>query len=354
MVDFTISLFSDTETRPTLRMREVMASAEVGDEQKNEDPTINLLQERVAKFLGKEAALWFPSGTMCNLVAVKSHTRPGDAIIADWMAHIIRAESAGVALGSGVLVEPIQTERGIFSPETLEVAIDRVTTVAVPYGQPVGLVCVEQTHNFGGGAVWSLDELSAIASVARAREIPLHMDGARLVNACAATGISAAAFGAQVDSLWIDFTKGLGAPIGAVLAGTKEFLSVARRYKQLFGGSMRQAGIAAAGCLYALDHHVDRLVDDHENARILASGLAEIDGIHVRTRNPESNMVFFDVSGLDVNNDEFLLRLEKAHVRMSMTGKEVRAVTHLNVSRKDIETVIVAVRNIASGRDTGS
>ena len=143
-------------------------------------------------------------------------------------------------------------------------------------------------------------------------------------------------------------------PFGAVLAGTKEFLSVARRYKQLFGGSMRQAGIAAAGCLYALDHHVDRLVDDHENARILANGLAEIDGIHVRTRNPESNMVFFDVSGLDVNNDEFLLRLAKAHVRMSMTGREVRAVTHLNVSRKDIETVIVAVRNIACGRDTGS
>ena len=244
MTDNVVSLSSDTETRPTPGMRAAMAAAEVGDEQKGQDPTVTRLQQRVAALLGKAAALWFPTGTMCNLVAVKTHTRPGDAIVADWMAHVIRAESGGAALASGVQVEPIRTDRGIFTPAELDVAMDRVTTVPAPYGQAVRLVCIEQTHNFGGGAVWSLDELAAVSACARSRDVPLHMDGARLMNACVASGVSPAAFAAEVDSLWIDFTKGLGAPIGAVLAGTRDFIATARRYK----AALRRRHAAGGDC----------------------------------------------------------------------------------------------------------
>ena len=348
MSDHVIPLFSDTETRPTPGMRAAIAAAEVGDEQKGEDPTVIRLQARVAELLGKEAALWLPTGTMCNLVAVKTHTRPGDALVADWMAHVIRAESGGAALASGVVVEGIRTERGIFTAAELEAAMDRVVAVPEPYGQPVGLVCLEQTHNFGGGAVWPLEALDAVAACARARRVPLHMDGARLLNACVALGVPAAAVAARVDSLWIDFTKGLGAPIGAVLAGTAAFIARARRYKQLFGGAMRQAGIAAAGCLYALDHHVDRLVEDHENARRLARGLAEIDGIKVRTSVPDTNMVFFDVTGLGLSNREFLDRLAASGVRLSGAGGAIRAVTHLDVSLADIDRALAAARRVAA------
>ena len=350
MTNDIVSLLSDTETRPTPGMRTAMMGAEVGDEQKGEDPTVRLLQERVADLLGKEAALWLPSGTMCNLVAIKSHTRPGDAIVADWMAHVIRAESGGAALASGVHVEPIRTDRGIFTVKELKEAIDRTLSVPPPYGQPVSLVCVEQTHNFGGGTVWSLDELREISGYTRKQQIPLHMDGARLFNACVATGISAADFSATVDSLWIDFTKGLGAPIGAVLAGTNGLLREARRYKQLFGGAMRQAGIAAAGCLYALDHHVDRLAEDHEHATLLARGLLTISGIHVHTPTPQTNMVFFDVHALEISNEQFVNLMAASGVRMSETGRAIRAVTHLDVSHDGIDLVLNVVRKIATGQ----
>ena len=349
MTDRAIPLFSDTDTRPTAGMRAAMAAAEVGDEQRGEDPTVTRLQERVAELVGKEAAMWLPTGTMCNLVAVKTHTRPGDALVADGMAHVIRAESGGAALASGVMVQPIQTARGIFTAADLEAAMSRVAAVPVPYGQPVGLVCVEQTHNFGGGAVWTQGELAEVSACARRRGVPLHMDGARLLNACVASGVPAAAFASHVDSLWIDFTKGLGAPIGAVLAGTRDFIAAARRYKQLFGGAMRQAGIAAAGCLYALDHQVDRLAEDHEHARRLAAGLAAIDGIAVRTTTPDTNMVFFDVRGLGLTSREFLDRLRASGVRMGGAGGAIRAVTHLDISRRDIDRALAAVGDVASG-----
>ena len=350
MPETVIPLFSDTETRPTPGMRAAMASAAVGDEQKGEDPTVTRLQDRVAGLLGKEAALWLPTGTMCNLVAVKTHTRPGDALVADWMSHVVRAESGGAALASGVMVEAIRTERGVFTASDLEAALDRVAAVPEPYGQPAGLVCVEQTHNFGGGAVWPLDALEAVAAAARARGVPVHVDGARLLNACAALGASPDAVAARADSVWIDFTKGLGAPIGAVLAGTAAFIAGARRYKQLFGGAMRQAGIAAAGCLYALDHHVGRLAEDHEHARRLARGLAGVTGIEVRTPAPDTNMVFFDAAGVGLSNREFLDALAARGVRMSGAGGALRAVTHLDVSRADVDRAIAAVREVAAGR----
>jgi threonine aldolase len=342
-----IPLASDTETQPTPAMREAIARAEVGDEQRGEDPTVNRLQERVAELLGTEAALWLPGGTMCNLVAIKAHTRPADAIVAESMAHIVRAESGGAAFVCGVLVEPITTVRGIFTPEELRHALDRLRTTPAPYASPARLVCVEQTHNFGGGAVWSLGELSAISKLAKDEGLAVHMDGARLLNACVATGVPAASFGALVDTLWIDFTKGLGAPIGAVLAGSRAFIAEARRYKHIFGGAMRQAGIAAAGCLHALDHHVERLAQDHANARRLARGLSQIQGIAVSTAQPESNIVFFDPSGTGLAKQEFLEALSARGIRMGLVGERIRAVTHLDVSAQDIDAAISAVADIA-------
>jgi threonine aldolase len=352
--DRIVPLISDTESKPTAAMRQAIANAEVGDEQRGEDPTVNRLQQRVADMLGKEAALWFPAGTMCNFVAIKVHTKPGDAIVADAMAHIIRAESAGVALSCGVLIEPIATERGVFTASQLRDAVGRLQTAPVPYGPPVRLVCVEQTHNFGGGAVWSAEELRTVADASRELGLAVHMDGARLLNASAATGVTASAFAAMVDSVWIDFTKGLGAPIGAVLAGTAPFIAEARRYKHVFAGAMRQAGIAAAGCLHALDHHVDRLMEDHARARRLAEGLAGIPGIVVRTPRPETNMVFFEVADTGLSNAEFLDEMLRAGVRMGQVRGQIRAVTHLDVSAEDIELAVRAAADIVkSGRGRG-
>jgi threonine aldolase len=340
IADRIVPLSSDTETRPTAAMRQAIANARVGDEQRGEDPTVNELQQRVATLVGKEAALWLPTGTMCNVVAIKVHTKPGDAIVAEAMAHVIRAESAGAASISGVLIEPIATERGVFTAAQLQDAVRRVQTLPTPYAPPVRLVCVEQTHNFGGGAVWGVDELRAVSQAARESGLAVHMDGARLLNATIATGVSASTFAAMVDSVWIDFTKGLGAPIGAVLAGTAEFIADARRYKHMFGGAMRQAGIAAAGCLHALDHHIDRLEEDHARARRLAEGLAAIPGIHVRTPRPDTNILFFDAVGAGLSSAEFLAEMMRAGVRMGEVRGQIRAVTHLDVSADDIEFVI--------------
>lgn len=342
-----IPLISDTETKPTQAMRQAMAVAEVGDEQKGNDPTVNKLLERVTGLLGKEAALFLPGGTMCNLVAVKTHTRPGDVVLAEYMAHIIRAESGGAAFISRVLIEPIASERGIFTLEALDQALERVKTAPFPYAPPPRLLCVEQTHNFGGGSVWTLDELRAVCDRAKERGLATHMDGARLMNAVVASKAPAKEFAACVDSVWIDFTKSLGAPMGAVLAGTEEFIAEARRYKHVFGGALRQAGIVAAGCLYALDYHIDRLQEDHDNAQRLAQGLTEIEGIHVRTAKPESNMAFFDVSGLGLDNKTFITLLKERGVKMGAIGGSIRAVTHLDVSRDDIEKTIEMIAGIA-------
>ncbi len=349
-----VPLISDTESKPTAAMRQAIANADVGDEQREEDPTVNALQRRVADLLGKEAALWCPSGTMCNLVAIKVHARPGDAIVADGMAHIVRAESAGVASGAGVLIEPIATERGVFTASQLREAVERLRTPARPHGPMVRLVCVEQTHNFGGGAVWSATELGAVADASRDLGIAVHMDGARLLNASAASGVDPRVFASSADSVWIDFTKGLGAPIGAALAGTAHFIAEARRYKHMFGGAMRQAGIAAAACLYALEHHIDRLKEDHALARRLADGLGRIPGIAVRTPRPETNIVFFEIVSPWLSNAAFLDEMLNAGVRMGLMRNQIRAVTHLDVSAADIALALRAADAIMkSGRHSG-
>jgi len=345
-----ILLNSDTETKPTPEMRQAMATAEVGDEQKGEDPTVNQLLERVIDLLGKEAALFLPSGTMCNHIAVKAHTHHGDVVLADQMAHVIYAESAGAAFSSGVLIEPISSERGIFTPDALDWAVAKITAFPPPYSPIPRLLCVEQTHNLGGGSVWTPDELRAVCVRAKEHGLATHMDGARLMNAVIASRTPAKDFATCVDSVWVDFTKGLGAPIGAVLAGTEEFVQEARRYKHTFGGALRQAGIVAAGCIYALDHHVARLKEDHDNAQHLAKGLAEIDEVEVRTPVPESNIVFFDVSGLGLDSATFLALLKEKGIRMGSVGSYIRAVTHLDISRGDVDQAIDAIVKIARGK----
>jgi threonine aldolase len=338
-----IDLFSDTLTKPTAAMRQAMAEAEVGDEQKREDPTTNRLQDRVARMLGKQAAVFLPSGTMCNAVAVKAHTEPSDALFCDRMAHVYRTEFGGAALLSGVTTEPIDGAGGLFTPEELKAALDRTHP---SYGATPRLVCVEQTHNYGGGTIWPLDQLREVCRIAHERGLQVHMDGARLFNAAVASGIPVNDYAETVDSVWIDLSKGLGCPVGAVLAGTNEFITRCWRFKHLFGGALRQSGILAAAGLYALDHHIERLREDHENARLLAKGLSQIKGIRVEPNPPQTNIVFFDVTGTGLPPADFHKKTQSAGVRFSGAAGRIRAVTHLDVSRADIERAVLILSNL--------
>ena len=340
-----IDLSSDTATRPTPAMRRAIAEAEVGDEQRGEDPSVNRLQEMVAGLLGKEAALFLPSGTMCNEIAVKVHTRPGDAILADRRAHVFTSEAGGPALLSGVLVETLDGERGRFTPEQVVAAIKPGSW----HVARTSLLCLEQTHNAGGGAIWPLAQLRAVCEVALAHGLATHLDGARLLNAVVASGVPARDYAAPCDSAWLDLSKGLGAPVGGVLAGSAAFVHEARRYKHLFGGAMRQAGIIAAAGVYALEHHVDRLAEDHANAQLLAGGLGDIPGVRVDNPEPETNMVFFDIAGAGMAPPAFMAAIQERGVRVSGGGARLRAVTHLDVSRADVERALDVMREALAG-----
>src|ERR1700750_1051075 len=286
-----INLLSDTQTRPTPGMREAMARAEGGDEQIGDDPTTNALCERVAELLGMQAAVFMPSGTMCNVTATLAYCRPGDEILAQESAHILAREGGAHAALGGFQITALPGADGQFTPETLRSALHPRTR----YQPPQTVVSVEQTANIGGGTIWSKADLDEIVQIAKSNGLATHMDGARLLNACVATGIPARDMAEGWDSAWIDFSKGLGAPVGGVIAGSRDFIDEVWRWKQRVGGSMRQAGIFAAACTYALDHHVDRLAEDHSNARALARGLAQIAGVDVQ--QPETNLVFFKPDG---------------------------------------------------------
>jgi len=331
-----VDLYSDTQTKPTAAMRRAIADAEVGDEQQGTDPTVSRLCARVAEMLGHEAGLFLPTGTMCNLVAVAAHTSPGDAIVTSLDSHIVRSETGGAAAYSGVITDLLAGDRGRFGPEATAEAL-APGHVYRPWPR---LVCLEQTHNFGGGTVWPLAQYRAVADVAHRHDVPVHTDGARLFNATVASGTDPSDWGEPVESIWVDFTKGLGAPIGAVLVGGRDFIEAVRTHKHRCGGAMRQAGIAAAGCLYALDHHVERLADDHANAARLAEGLA---ALGLDTEDTETNMVWIDVSSTGLSAADFLERLEARDVRMSRVEERVRAVTHLDVSAGGVEIAITAV-----------
>ena len=341
-----IELFSDTKTKPTAAMRAVMANAEVGDERANEDPSVNRLVERCAALLGKEAALYLPSGTMCNEIALAVHCKPGDEVLCDASAHIIGFEGGGPAALAGVMLNPIAGSRGMFSAEQLRAKLHPER----PYAPRQRLVEVEQTANLGGGAIWPLATLRAVADVAHGAGLATHMDGARLLNACVATGIAAGEYARDFDSVWIDFSKGLGAPGGAVLAGTRAFVAEANRWKQRIGGAMRQSGIIAAACEYALDHHLARLADDHANARRLAAGIAGIAGLRIDAAQVETNLVYFDVVAENIDAERLCADLQVRGVRMGAMGaRTIRAVTHLDVNASDIDAAIAALREILRG-----
>lgn len=337
-----IDLYSDTQTRPTTAMRKAMAEAEVGDEQQGRDPTVNRLRERVAELLGKEDAVFLPSGTMCNQIALLVHVRPGEEVICDQTAHIITSEGGGGAALAGAMFRTLAGSRGMFAAEQVEAAIRPDNR----YCPRQVLLAVEQTSNLGGGAVWPTKRLAEVAAVARKHGLKTHMDGARLMNAVVASGTPAHKFCEPFDSVWLDFTKGLGAPVGAVLAGPKAFVREAWRFKHQFGGAMRQSGIIAAACLYALEHNIGRLAEDHSNARRLAEGLAQIPGIAVE--EPETNLVFLDVSGLGMASTEFRDRLAGHGVRMQpLKGGRLRAVTHLDITAAMVDEALAAVRAVA-------
>jgi threonine aldolase len=343
-----IDLYSDTVTQPTPEMRRVMAEAPVGDEQLGEDPSVNRLQDMVAALTGKEAALFLPSGTMCNLIGIKVHTQPGDRIILERTAHPMTSEAGGAGLVCGVLTVPLDGIRGVFTPEQLEAAAYPGDGVHTP---PVTLVCLENTHNRGGGKVWPFETFKAVADTAHRLGLKVHLDGARLLNAVIASGIPAQVWSASVDTVWIDLSKGLGCPVGAVLAGDQETIRRARRYKQMFGGAMRQAGILAAAGIYALEHHVERLAEDHANAQLLARGLAEIPGIRLNPADVETNIVIFDVRDTGWTADELNQAFMERGVRCSVFGPYLlRAVTHLNVSRADVERAVEIMREVLVNR----
>jgi threonine aldolase len=340
-----VDLYSDTQTRPSEGMRAAMAAAEVGDEQKREDPTTNALQERVAALLGQEAGLFLPSGTMCNEIAIRLHVRPGgDEILIGRDAHPLEAEAGGPAVLSGAVITQLEGDDGTFTPETLEAAI-RAHPVGSRYVPRPRLACVEQTANLRGGTVWPLERLRGVLDVAREHELRTHLDGARLMNAVVASGIDADTWASDFDTAWIDFTKGLGAPVGACLAGSAELIEEAWRWKQMLGGSMRQSGVIAAAGIYALENNVERLADDHERARRLAEGLAEIPGIEIDPARVETNIVIFEVP----DAAGFCRALAAKDVRMgNLDGRRVRAVTHLDVDDEGIERALDAARSVGA------
>lgn len=345
--DIRVDLYSDTNTRPSPPMRQFMAQADCGNEQAGEDPTTNALQDMVAELLGKEAAVFLPSGTMCNEIAYRVWCRPGDEIILDETGHAIHHETGGPAALTGAMCRGVPGELGIFTADQLRAA---VRPTAVRHAPRSRVVNVEQTSNGGGGKVWPLNRIQEVTEAARELRLKCHMDGARLLNAVVASGTSAADFAAPFDSVWIDFSKGLGCPVGAVLAGDAEFIEEAFRCKHQFGGAMRQSGIIAAACVYALEHNVERLADDHANAARLADGLGNIDGIALQNPTIETNIVYFDVEGTGRTARAIHEALLEHGVRIGAMGAyRMRAVTHLDVDPHGIDTALRAMETVLAG-----
>ena len=336
-----IDLRSDTVTRPTPAMRDAMAAAEVGDDIYGEDPTVNALERRVTEILGKEAAVFMPTGTMTNQVAIRTHTEPGDEILLDANTHSYYFESGGPAALSGVMCRLINTPRGIFGATDV-LALMRPRNEHYPHSK---LLCVENTHNLAGGSVWPIEAIREVTAAAREAGLRTHLDGARLWNATAATGVAEREYASHFDSVSVCFSKGLGAPVGSALAGTTQFIARTRRFRKMFGGGMRQAGIIAAGALYALEHHRDRIKDDHANARLLAEGLAGLPDIELDLANVESNIVNFRVTAMPAQKlcDEARTRDVLVNPR---NADSIRAVTHLDVNAADIRQAIDIFRKI--------
>ncbi|MGM0601775.1 MAG: threonine aldolase family protein [Bacillota bacterium] len=341
-MELKVDLFSDTGTRPSDEMRKFMAEAEVGDEQLGEDPSVNRLCRMAAEMLDKDDAVYLPSGLMANQISYAVHCQKGDEIVMHRTAHPIHFESGATAVIAGASIKMLDGEGGIFTAEDFENAIrDR------DYHSPqTSVVSIEQTTNLGGGRVWPLKRIKEIAEIAEKNNIKMHMDGARMLNAAVAAGVEPADYGQYFDSLWIDLSKGLGAPVGSVLAGSAEFIEKARFWKQRLGGAMRQAGIIAAGGIYALENNVERLAEDHEHARMLAETIDAQPGLKIDLKGVDTNIVLFSVA--DGRADEFADNLLEEGVRVSRLEGMLRAVTHLDVDRDQIRYSVKTIEKTAS------
>lgn len=342
-----IDLRSDTVTKPSPEMRRAMAAAEVGDDVLGDDPTVIKLQDRIAHIMGKEAACFVPTGTMANQTAIRAHTEPGDEIIAHEGSHIIHYETGAPAALSGVMIRPIVSPRGIFDVADLEAMVR-------PHSSHFArsrMLVLENTHNRGGGTVWPLEQLTRVARRGRELGLRVHLDGARLWNACVKTGVKASEYAAPFDTVSCCFSKGLGCPAGSAVVGDKASIDRVHRFRKMFGGTMRQSGVLAAAAQYALDHHVDGLAQDHANASRLAAGIAGVPGLKVDLASAETNMVFFDiVHGVGLNAAQFCERLRAAGVLMLPMGpQQVRAVCHRDVNSKNIEAALDTTREIVLG-----
>jgi threonine aldolase len=336
-----IDLRSDTVTQPTPAMRDAIANAAVGDEQEREDPTVLELERRAAAFLGQEEAVFVPTATMANQIALRILTRPGDEVLAEENSHVFLYEQGGPAVFSGLVMRGLPGHHGKIAPEQIRAAIRDWSSGHMPVTR---LVSLENTHNSSGGRVWTLAEIDAVVATARELDLRVHLDGARIVNAATALGVPAAEIGRRVDTVTLCLSKGLGCPLGALVAGSAELMVAARRAKHLFGGAMRQAGIVAAAGVYALDHHVTRIADDHARARRLGEAWAAA-GLGVDPEQVETNFVFLDVGPLGLTPAEALRTLDGAGVRLSDTVHPtiLRAVTHLGISDEDVDRAAALV-----------
>ncbi|MBM4338837.1 MAG: low-specificity L-threonine aldolase [Deltaproteobacteria bacterium] len=338
-----IDLRSDTVTRPTPVMRKVMAEAEVGDDVFGEDPTVNALQEKVAHLLGKEAAIFVPSGTMANQLAIKSHTQPGDEVMIESTSHPYNFEGGGGAVLSAIQFHCLKGVRGILDASQIEDAI-RPNDHHFPVSR---LVCLENTHNRGGGAIYPMDKIAEISKLAKSKNLLVHLDGARLWNASVATGIGLNDYAQWADSVSVCLSKGLGAPIGSLVVGSKVFIDRVHRFRKMFGGGMRQAGIIASAGLYALDHHLDRLKEDHKNAKRLGVGLKELRGVSIEPKHVETNIVIFDVTETGKTAHQITETMKGLNVLIHPFGKtQIRLVTHLDVNEEEIETALMAFKKV--------
>jgi threonine aldolase len=339
-----IDLRSDTVTKPTEAMREAMARAEVGDDVYGEDPTVNRLQEMVAGLLGKKAALFVPSGTMANQLAIRIQTQPGQEVIAESKAHIVRYEQGAAGALAGVQLNWVTGDRGLMGPEHIEAAIRPKDQHSIQ----TALICLENTHNAGGGTIYPLSTIERIRAVASAHGVPMHLDGAGLFNAVAATTLPPAAYAQHFETVSVCLSKGLGAPAGSLLlTNDPALIDKARRFRRMYGGAMRQAGILAAAGIYALDHHIGRLKDDHDNAKRLARKLQQIPAITINPQHVESNIVIFDIIGHRLSPPELVAALRREHVLINAVGgTSFRAVTHLDVSTRQIDAAADAFARI--------
>ena len=337
--------YSDTKSIPTKSMLESIVSAPLGDEQKGEDPTTAALEARVAEMLGKEAAVFMISGTMCNEIAVKVHCQPGDEVICDETSHLLNFECGSPAAISGVIMRPIQGKNGVFSAGDVRAAI-RPESRYMPVSK---LLLVEQTANLGGGAVWPLETIDSVVSEAKSHGLIAHMDGARLLNAVAKTGIDPARYAGDFDSVWIDFSKGLGAPCGAVLAGSADFCRQAWRQKQALGGAMRQSGVLAAACLYALDNHIEQQTYDNELAASIGERIQQLPQI-THMHPVETNIIIFDVAAEAPTAAEIVEQLKHRGVLLGAFGeRRLRAVTCLNVNETSGDSLVAELTAVLAG-----